>query len=454
MKKITFFLLLLLFDLSATYGQIITTIAGTGISGYNGDTGSAITMKLQYPSGLRIDTVGNLYVADEANFRIRQISSFGFLKTLAGNGNPLPPCSGNGGPAISANIGSIFDVALDKKGNVYVLDEENSLLRKVDKSGNISIVAGVCGSAGYNGDGISANSALLYYPMGVSLDTRGNIYIADANNNRIRVVDTLGMIHTFAGNGSAGFSGDGGQATSAQLYGPTNIFIDSKNNIYISDNANDRIRKVDTSHIITTIAGNGFGAPSSGAFSGDGGPATVAELYAPSGICLDKNDNIFFADSYNNRIRQINTSGIISTVAGNGVQGYNGDGGPATAAELFEPLGVCIDKNGDIYIGDTGNNRVRKVSAPAGVDELHNIVNVSVYPNPSQGRFTFSLSGKSNNVRIEVYNMLGDRIYSKTSSILNSPFEIDLSDKPNGVYFYRVLTQQGNLVGEGKLIKQ
>jgi sugar lactone lactonase YvrE len=190
----------------------------------------------------------------------------------------------------------------------------------------------------------------------VAVDSLGNIYIADMYNHRIRKVSTSGIITTVAGNGTYGYSGNGGAATSAELYDPSSVAVDSSGNIFIADSNNHSIRKVSTSGIITTVAGNGtYG------YSGDSGAATSAELYDPSGVAVDSSGNIYIADVSNQRVRKVDTSGIITTVAGNGTYGYSGDSGAATSAELNGPYGVAVDSSGNIFIADLNNNRIRKV---------------------------------------------------------------------------------------------
>jgi sugar lactone lactonase YvrE len=246
-------------------------------------------------------------------------------------------------------------VAVDSSGNIYIADTYNERIRKVSTSGIITTVAGN-GAATFSGDGGAATSAELHGPSGVAVDSSGNIYIADTYNERIRKVSTSGIITTVAGNGTGGYSGDGGAATSAELYYPSGVAVDSSGNIYIADRNNDRIREVSTSGIITTVAGNGTWG-----YSGDSGAATSAELYGPSGVAVDSSGNIFFVEDGNNRVRKVSASGIITTVAGNGTGGYSGDGGVATSAELYTPYGVAVDSSGNIYIADLNNNRIRKV---------------------------------------------------------------------------------------------
>jgi sugar lactone lactonase YvrE len=244
-------------------------------------------------------------------------------------------------------------------GNIYIADSYNNRIRKVTTStGLISTVAGD-GTGGYSGDGGAATNAELYLPTGVALDSADNLYVADAANNRIRKVTvSTGIISTVAGNGTYGYSGDGGPATSAELNYPYAVDLSAASDIYIADSSNNRIRKVTASTgIITTVAGNGTGG-----YSGDGGTATKAEIYDPTGVAVDAADNIYIADAVNGRIRKVTaSSGIITTVAGNGGLGYSGDGGAATSAELCAPVDVAVDIVGNFYIADMCNERIRAV---------------------------------------------------------------------------------------------
>ena len=250
---------------------------------------------------------------------------------------------------------------MDARGNLYIADGWNHRIRGVSPSGIISTVAGN-GAPWFSGDGGSATSASVCQPTGVAVDAAGNLYIADYGNHRIRGVSPSGIISTVAGSGTQGFSGDGGPATSASLNYPGSVAVDAAGNLYIADSQNDRIRKVSASGIISTVAGNGALG-----FSGDGGPASSASLLLPGGVAVDAAGNLYIADSQNDRIRKVSASGIISTVAGSGAQGFSGDGGPATSALLYGPFGVAVDAAGDLYIGDFHNYRIRKVliSPPA-----------------------------------------------------------------------------------------
>jgi sugar lactone lactonase YvrE len=337
---------------------IISTVAGTGIPGFSGDGGAATLAKLNHPGQIAVDGAGNIYVAELNNNIIRKINTSGIISTIAGTG--IAGFSGDGGPATAAKLNSPYSIAIDVAGNMYIGDFNNQRVRKINTSGIITTIAGN-GTGGYGGDGGPATSAMLWNPGFLNVDGAGNVYVSDNQNQRIRKINIItGIITTVAGNGTVGYSGDGGLATSARLCYPNGVFVDNPGNIYIGDAANNVIRKVNTSGIISTIAGTGVGG-----FSGDGGPATAAKLNIPQCIYVDDLGNILFTDSDNDRVRKISTSGIITTIAGTGVAGYSGDGGLATAAQLNGPDGVVVDPAGKIYIAEAFNNRIRMIGAIA-----------------------------------------------------------------------------------------
>jgi len=328
-------------------------VAGNGNKGYSSDGGLAADAQLYAPKGVAVDKEGNLYIADYSNHRIRKVNTNGIISTVAGNGNK--GYYGDGGLAINAQLYFPYGVAVDEIGNIYIADNNNSRVRKIETNGIISTVAGN-GDKDYSGDGEQATDAQLNCPYGVAVDGAGNIYIADRFNSRIRKVDINGIISTVAGNGNWGYSGDGGQAINARLSSPYGVTVDEEGNIYIADRGNNCIRKVDSNGIISTVAGNG-----NWGYYGDGGQATFAKLKLPNGVAIDGVGNLYIADGDNNRIRKVDTNGIISTVAGNGTEHYFGDGGQATDAQISRSNGVAIDGSGNIYIADGDNHCIRKV---------------------------------------------------------------------------------------------
>ena len=339
---------------------IITTVAGNGEQGYGGDGGSATAAKLYFPQGVAVDGSDNLYIADTGNHRIRKVDADGIITTVAGNG--ARDFGGDGGSATAAKLHWPRGVAVDGDGNIYIADAGNHRVRKVDATTrNISTVAG-SGTMGYGGDGGSATAAAtkLNFPYDVALDGSGNLYIADFNNYRIRRVDADGNIATFAGNGLPGCCNDGGLATAAFLGRPQSVALDGSNNLYSASYNAHRIRKVTAAtRIITTIVGTGTTG-----FGGDGGQADAALLDFPQGVAVDGSDNLYFAEVSNQRIRRVDAdTGIIATVA----EERSGDGGPATAAHLNFPQGVETDGAGNFYVADTLNYRIRKIDAAGNI---------------------------------------------------------------------------------------
>jgi hypothetical protein len=333
--------------------DIITTVAGNGTNGYSGDGGAATDARLYQPHGVVVDGSGSLFIADLANYRVRRVSTNGIITTVAGNGTNL--YSGDGGAATNASLWLPSGVAVDGSGNLLIADPGNNRIRKVDANGTITTLAGN-GTGGYSGDGGLATNAQLNYPYGVAVDGSGNLFVADWENDSIRKVGTNGIIVTVAGNGTDGYSGDGGLATNASLYRPSDVAVDGPGNLFIADSANYCVRKVSTNGIITTVGGNG-----SYGYSGDGGAATNARLAGPEGVAVDGSGNLYIADWGNGRIRKVGTNGIITTVAGNGNGGYPGDDGPATSASLSGPSGVALDGTGNLFIADEFNNRIRRI---------------------------------------------------------------------------------------------
>ena len=335
--------------------NVLTTVAGNGVMGYSGDGVPAVEASLCLSKGIATDSAGNLYIADSGNNRIRKVDMNGTITTVAGNG--ANGFSGDGGPAVEASLSYPEGIMIDSSGNFYIADSGNFRIRKVDTNGIITTVAG-SGANGFSGDGGPAVEASLSWSWGIASESSGNFYIADSGNFRIRKVDTNGIITTVAGSGANGFSGDGGPAVEASLSYPEGIAIDGAGNLYIADCGNNRIRKVDTNGIITTVAGNGIGG-----FTGDGVPAIETSLRVPYGIALDSAGNLYIADFFNSRVRCVDTSGIITTVAGNGEFDFT-EGLPATLSLLKDPKVVAVDRESNLYISDEGNHRIFKVDFP------------------------------------------------------------------------------------------
>lgn len=434
---------------------IITTVAGNGIEGYSGDSGSATQASLDTPSGVAVDSAGNLYIADRFNHRVRKVDASGIITTFAGNG--VQGLSGDGGPATSAEIGNPRGVTIqgnrlmisnaggsrirvvnltsqiintfagsvtgfDDDGNpplltefnrttgmlfmpdgsLLVLDTANERLRLVTATGTTTIAGGALG------DNRRATQASFAEPENLAFDSAGNYYIADWAGNRIRKVDASGQITTVAGNGTSGYTGDGGPATQAQINLPFGVAVDPAGNLFIADTNNAVIREVTASGVISTYvtdpnfsdlislatdaAGNLYSADDSACvvrkitpakvvsvvagvefncgFNGDGIQATTALLNTPYGVAVDSRGNVYIGDSLNNRVRKVNRAGVISTVMGNGTCGFSGDGGPGNAAMICNPEGVAVDSAGNVYLGDYGNVRVRKLTSTGKISTI------------------------------------------------------------------------------------
>lgn len=330
------------------------TIVGNGTSGFSGDGGAAINAQLRFPAGLAMDAQNRLYVADALNNRIRRLEN-GILTTFAGSGTY--GFAGDGGSAINAQFRNPTALSVSNDGSILVADYGNHRIRKIDPNGLISTLAGT-GEFGFSGDNGSANVAQLNFPQGVAIDRTGNVYIADTNNHRIRRGETSGRITTFAGIGTAGFAGDGDFAALSQLNQPTSVRINSVGEIFIADSGNHRIRKIDASGIIRTVAGSG-----NSGFAGDNSLAINALLNYPRGISFDHDGNVYFADSNNHRIRKVDLNNKISTLAGNGSAGFAGDGNTALSVLFNNPSDILIDNSGNLFVADYANQRVRRIDA-------------------------------------------------------------------------------------------
>jgi Bacterial Ig-like domain (group 3)/NHL repeat len=370
-------------------GQI-TTLAGDGCltdgscpsSGGTPATQSA----LKLPLGEATDAAGTLYISDTDGNRIRKVDLAGNITTIA-NSSGVAGLSGDGGPAISAGINQPSAIAIDGAGNIIFADTGNNAIREINiVTGKISTIAGTLGSAGYNGDGHAATSALLSSPQGLAFDVSGNLFIADTENNCIREVNASSQdITTIAGNGSEGFFGDGATAISAQFNQPWGVTVSVSGALYIADFGNNRIRKIDmVTGIVTTVAGNG-----NSNYTGDGGAAIAATLNSPAGVGTDAAGNLYIADSENNAIRKVNAvTGVIATIAGDGTALYGGDGFSATLAGLYKPYSIYLDGAGNLFLADRLDLRIREVSATVATLQ---------YPTMKEGKTSAPIAQKLEN---------------------------------------------------------
>ena len=348
-----------------TRQSIITTIAGNGIASGSGDGGLATQATLNTPASIAIDATGNVYVADAFNHRVRRITPDGVITAFAGTGQA--GFDGDGAHAIDAQLRSPLGVAVDNSGTLYIADTYNHRIRKVTSDGIISTIAGT-GESGFGGDGGPGTAAMLSYPTGIAVTEDGTLYIADTRNHRVRRLAADGTLTTVAGTGAAGYNGDGGPAALARLNSPRDVAVSRDGTLYIVDRENRRIRRVDADGSITTIAGTG-----SSGFNGDRGEATQATLRAPYGIAVDAQGNLYIADTFNHRVRKVASDGSIATVAGGERFGFSGDGWAAGFAALHYPLSVAVDIAGNLYVADTFNHRIRKVWSSADTEPTPNL---------------------------------------------------------------------------------
>jgi len=438
MKKHTLLLSIFTFLLwqVTVQAQIISTIAGTGYAGFYGEGIPATDANIMGVRGMAIDKDGNLYIVDASNYRIRKISTDGIITTIAG-GNPI--FSGDGG--VATNAGMIpHGITLDDEGNIYISGDNR--VRKISTSGIITTIAGT-GEHDYNGDNIPATAAKIWGPNGMVFDKYGNLYIADVGNSRVRKVSTSGIITTIAGTGVEGYNGDNILAVDAQIGKPSGLAIDNFDRLYIGDQVNNRIRRVNKDGVIQTIAGVGL----SGVL-GDNISATEARIRSIRGIVIDKYQNIYFSDAVDHKVRKIGSDGIITTVAGTGTVGFSGDGGNAVLARMIGPHGLALNKWGGLYIADFGNKRIRYVGNVVSVAEqgIKNN-NTEVYPNPNNGRFYVEIPEGVKGVAEMVIMDVGGRVVGAYSGVGGERVEVDLQVAP-GVYMYQITTAAATQTGK------
>ncbi len=402
----------------------IQTIAGTGVAGFSGDGGAASAAQLNQPYGLALDSNGNLYIADLGNSRVREVSADGTIQTVAGGGSLAATGAGQGGPATMAQLMQPRNVAFDTSGNIYISDFGANQVYRVTSAGILSLVAGT-GTAGFSGVGTSALLAQLNAPAGLAVDSSGAIYIADSGNNLVRkvyngviidvfntpaptgvAVDSTGMVYVAAGSYFGSVVQPIAGVTSAR-----DLTVDSSGNIFTTSGA--FVLEVSSGGTVTTVAGSG-GSPY---FGGDGGPATSAMLNSPAGIAVDSSGNWYIADTANNRIRMVSTAGEISTLAGTGTAGSSGDNGPAAVAELSSPQGLAIDSANNLYIADSGNNEVRKITAGGTIStiasQLNNPLSVAV-----DGQGSVYIADSGDNQIVEVNAAGSTSTFAKLAGVL------------------------------------
>ena len=477
------------FKLSTT--GVITKIAGNGTAGFSGDGSPATGCELSGPWGICFDTAGNLYVSDNTNNRIRKVNTSGIVNTFAGGattgfgdggsainseftgaawairntagdmfisdalaarirkvstagiistyaGTGMVGFSGDGGPASAANIGSPYSMDFDRAGNLLFVDALTDVVRKIDTSGNIRTIAGTPNVSGYTGDGGLATASTLNTPANLKVDRYNRIFICDMANQCIRMIDTSGIITTIAGTGFAGYSGDGGPATNAQMMSPQGIVFDTLGNLYFCDAGSTVVRKVNTSGTISTIAGNG-----SWGYSGDGGPATDAKLSFPCALAIDSAGFLYISDCSNNCIRKIDGSGNIHTVIGTGVAGFSGDGGPASAAKLNGSYGITLDKNGNMFIGDWNNHRIREVIYNVGLIPVDiQGESLELFPNPAKSDISILIHSAIDQVVSVTITDIAGKCWAIRKVPTNQSTSINF-DVPNGIYLFSTQIAEG-----------
>ncbi|MES2837314.1 MAG: T9SS type A sorting domain-containing protein [Bacteroidota bacterium] len=409
----------------------MSKLAGSGVSlGFSGDGANANDALLYNPYATAVDKMGNVYIADYLNHRIRKIDTLGIITTIAGSGT-ISGYAGDGALATNALLNSPNAIVVDTLGNIYFTELKNNCVRKVNTSGIIS-----------------THNNTINNPSAICIDKNQNLYVADYLNHQIKKIDVLGNITVVAGNGTIGFGGDGLLAINAQLNYPEGVAADVLGNIYVSDTQNKRIRKVATDGVITTVAGNG-----NSGFSGDGALAIGAELNTPRGITCDTLGNVYFADSNNNRIRKVDAQGNITTILG--------EIGLSESVELSIPIGVSLDAKGNLYIADTFNSAVQKLTAPITPTEettaikstIENTNGIVVYPNPTMGEITIRATNNSIE-NIKVYNVFAQEVGVKFIEKQANVFKLDISEDATGLYFVHTKTDLKTEITKINLVKR
>ena len=441
--KFTLLLAPLTLSVASVFAQPVP-FAGNGVMGYGGDGGFATQAALNTITGFAGDPSGNIYISDKGNDNVRKVNTAGIISTYAGN--QVQGYSGDGGGATLASLNNNFEIALDAAGNLYINDKANNRIRKVTPGGIISTVAGT-GIYGNTGDGGAATAANIYVSS-MAIDPLGNIYISNKTDHIIRKINTSGIITTIAGNGVAGFSGDGGLATAATLNAPANIAIDAAGNLFIADLDNYRIRKIDPSGVISTYVGNGTSG-----YSGDGGMATSAQICksfdfnsfgdgVPMPMAFNAANELYFVNGTNSvdnyvTLRKVNSAGIISTARDSS---YFAMGGSGTYVASLNA--IFIDANNSFYfcpsaaicIGFIDPGTLYKMLLPADtttdVASVDKINSMKLYPNPSNGNFTVETQPEDQNLYI--YDVTGRLVFDQ--NLRNTKTHIDINTLSQGIY--------------------
>lgn len=380
---------------------------------------------MKQPVFIAIDRFDNVYFGDPFNNVVRRVTPLGYITSIAGTG--IEGYSGDGGLAFNARFFGPSGVAVDQDDNVFVADCLNMVIRKIAPSGIVTTIAGT-GVTGYSGDGGPAVSAKLNHPYALAIDSNNNLFFSEVGNYIVRKIDASGIISTVAGCGIFGDSGEGGPATNAQLKYPGQpAFHPKTGELYFPVDANKKVMKVDANGIISTVAGTGISGN-----DGDGGPATTAKMKAPNSICFDTAGNLFISDIFSHVIRKVDTGGVISTIVGTGVGGYNGDGDLLTTRQLNGPNIGPFDKWGNLYLSDSYNSRVRKINynPTTGKEVPARLSSVRIYPNPAASEVTIVADVAIRS--LTVTNLLGQEILTQHPG--KKEVTLNIESLPAGAY--------------------